>query len=243
MKTICLVSQKGGVCKTTTAEALIYGLRDKGYKVLVMDLDQSANLTKNFLGNDFYFDAFDLFSGKRSCLEVIKNDVIPGGNGLMYLPEFFKQYDFSVVKEKIKPVEDKYDFFIIDTPPTANVVVTAALVVSDFAIIPAEPTQDCIDGCLSSLEMVDLVRKKYDSKVENLGLLLVKYKERYSAHAAIKELLKKQNIRTFKTTIRESQAINNAKLMGESFFEKSYKNANAVIDYRDFVKEVVKLVK
>lgn len=242
MKTICLVSQKGGVCKTTTAEALIYGLRNKGFRVLALDLDQSANLTKNFIGDNFEHDVFDLVSGKRTCSEVIKEDLIPGGNGLVYLSQFYESHDYTVLKQKIKEVEDKYDYFIIDTPPTMSKVILSALAISDYSIIPAEPSQDCIDGCLSTMEIIDLVKSRFNANLTNLGILLVKYKERYNAHSAIKELLNKKNIKTFKTTIRESQAINNAKLLHKSFFAKEYNTAKAVIDYHTFVREVMSVI-
>lgn len=239
MKTICLVSQKGGVTKTTCSEALVYGLRNKGYRVLACDLDQSANFTNDLIGDDYRLDAGDLISGKWEPKDVIKNDVIPGGNGLVGLPSFFETHEYDTLRKSLKAVENDYDFFIIDTPPTASKVILAALSSSDYVIIPAEPTDACIKGCKSTLEMIDLVKSRYNTKLINLGILLVKFKERYTAHSQILQLLKAQKYEVYNTTVRESQAINNAKLMRQSFFSKEYKTAKAVIDYHSFVRETL----
>ena len=245
MITLCVTAQKGGVAKSTTAEALVLGLRNKGYRVLGIDLDQSANFTKYFINEDFEKDAFDLISGKAKISDVIRNDIIPGGNGLIYLPMFFDANPgkLNELKNKLKPVEKNYDFCIIDTAPTTNKVALSALTVSDYVIVPTEPSNDCIDGCKSTLQTIRDVRKNINNKLTLLGVLLVKYKENYNAHKAVKTLLENQKIKLFKTTIRESQAINNAKLLNESFFLKKYNTAKAVIDYHSFINEVLKGVK
>jgi|GEM_PF-5365035 len=242
MKTIVMVSQKGGVSKTSSCEALVYGLKNKGYRVLACDLDQSANLTNELIGDDYKLDAGDLISGKWEPKDVIKDDVIPGGNGLVGLPSFFETHDYDTLRKALKPAEDDYDFLIIDTPPSASKVILAALSSSDYVIIPAEPTMACIQGCMSTLEMINLVKSRYNDKLTNLGILLVKFKERYNAHSEILKLLKEQKFELFNTTIRESQAINNAKLMRQSFFAKEYRTAKAVIDYHSFVREVLKKI-
>ena len=242
MITISVCAQKGGVSKTTTSEALILGLRKLGFSVLAMDLDQQGNLT-SYLNPDAKYSVFDLVYGKVDPKECIENDLIAGGLGLRYLPEYFKENELTSLGDAVKRTGAKYDFLIIDTPPAINTVVLSALANSDYVIMPTEPTKDSLDGIKKSLQAIEATKSKINPRIKVLGVLLVKYKERYTLHKQFKDALdgsKKFNV--FKTVIRESQAINNAKTANNDFFDKTYSKANAVKDYSDFVNEVLERI-
>lgn len=239
MITISVCAQKGGVSKTTTSEALILGLRKLGFKVLAMDLDQQGNLT-SYLNPNAKYSVFDLVYGKVHEKDCIENDLIAGGLGLRYLPEFFKENELTELGAAVKRADVDYDFLIIDTPPAINTVVLSALANSDYVIMPTEPTKDSLDGIMKTIQAVEATQSKINPNIKVLGVLLVKYKERYTLHKQFREALsnsKKFNV--FKTVIRESQAINNAKTANADFFIKEYGKANAVKDYVDFVDEVL----
>jgi len=245
MITISICTQKGGVSKTTTAEALIFDLRRKGHKVLAMDLDQQGNLTKYFVGGKPKYTAFDLVHGSVPIDSVIVDDLIPGGVDLMMLPQYFDLPTSSLLdlKNALSAKKDVYDFLVIDTPPAINKVVMAALASSDYVIMPSEPTADSLDGIMQTKQAVEAVKGQYNEKLEILGVLLTKFKDRYKLHKQFKDFLDKDNkFPVFKTVIRESQAINNAKVIKADFFSKEFAHANAVKDYRDFTKEVMKKI-
>lgn len=239
MITITVCTQKGGVSKTTTAEALILGLRRKGFKVLSMDLDQQGNLT-GFFNPKAKLTVFDLLDGTNAPEECIENDLVAGGLRLRYLEEYFKQNSLTAIGDALKPMSKNYDFLIIDTPPAINTVVLAALAISDYVVMPTEPTKDSLDGIMKTIQAVEATKAKNNPNVKLLGVLMVKFKERYTLHKQFKDaLVASKKIPVYDTVIRESQAINIAKTKNADFFGKDYMHANAVQDYRKFVKETL----
>ena len=247
MITISLCTQKGGVSKTTTAEALIMGLRRKGFKVLGLDLDQQGNLTKYFLKDGTYkHTAFDLVHGDFKPEDVIVNDIIPGGVDLMMLPQYFDLPTSSLLdlKRVLASVSGIYDVLVIDTPPAINKVVMAALAMSNYVIMPSEPSADSLQGIMNTTQACEAIIEQYNKDLHILGVLLTKFKERYKLHTQFRDyIIESKKYPLFKTVIRESQAINNAKVNRADFFSKEYMHANAVMDYRNFVKEVMDKVK
>lgn len=242
MKTIVCCTQKGGVSKTTTCEAIILYLRKQGYKVLALDLDLQGNLT-SYLNSEAKYDAFDVCLGKVKIEKAIEEDLIAGGGNLAYLNQFFDTNPMSTIKKKLKEVSTKYDVCVIDTPPAINKTVLAALVAADYVIMPSEPTRDALDGILQTLEAVKSVQSSQNKNLEVLGVLMVKYKERYTVHKQfLNYCVKSKKFPVFTTKVRESQAVNNAKTEGVSFFDKEYMKANAVKDYWNFAKEVEKKI-
>ena len=243
MITITLATQKGGVSKTTTSEALILGLKRKGLKVLAIDLDSQGNLS-NFLNPEATCDVFDFLDGKTDGRKCIQKDLIAGGPRLAYVPQYFENNPLTSLKDKLTKLKLDYDVCVIDTPPAISKVVFAALACSDYVIIPTEASKDSLDGVNQTLEAIEAVNNNTKSDTKLLGVVIVKYKERFTVHRQFKESLEKtKKFPVFKTTIRESQAINNAKTYNEDFFGKEYMHANAVQDYRDFVKEVMSKTK
>lgn len=241
MKVITLCTQKGGVAKTTTAAALILGLRKKGYKVLGIDLDTQGNLT-NLFNPDASYTVFDLVYRKQDEREkVIEKDFIGGGLGLMYLSNFYKEHQLGAFKEALSFVDDRYDFCIIDTAPAVNEVVMSALAASDYYIMPTEPTRFALDGLNKSLQAAESVANNANPNLKLLGTLLVKFKDRYTLHKQFRDALKAEDKRycLFDTTIRESQAINTASAVNDNFFSKEYASSNASKDYLKFIDELL----
>ena len=243
MITISVCAQKGGVSKTTTTEAIVLYLRNLGFKVLAMDLDQQGNLTSYF-NPEAKYSVFDLVYGKVPANECIENDLIAGGLGLRYLPEFFKENELTTLGEAVKKTGAEYDFLIIDTPPAINTIVLSALANSDYVVMPTEPTKDSLDGIKKTVQAVEATKSKINPRIKILGVLLVKYKERYTLHRQFKDAMASSSkFNLFNTIIRESQAINNAKTANKDIFSKEYSKANAVKDYAAFVDELLERIK
>ena len=235
MKIISVLCQKGGVGKTTTAEALISGLKRKGKKVLAIDLDFQKNLT-NYLNPDFKKSIFDLVYGNNSIDDVIENDLIAGGTGVLLASEYFRNQSSNELLDKILSVSDRYDYCIIDTPPAINQVVHAMLRITDYVIIPCECTKDGLNGLNITLEIINRA-KEDNNKLQLLGVILTKIKTNYKVHSTfIDAFSKKEDYKLFEIAIRESQAINNSKLLSKDFMNQ--KQANAVQDYYKLIDEV-----
>lgn len=239
MITICVCAQKGGVSKTTTSEALILFLRKQGYSVLALDLDLQGNMSAYF-NPDHKFDAFDFVENRIKPSDIIEKDLIAGGPRLTYLNEFFEKNPLDTVKTIIKDNNIEYDFMVIDTPPAINKVVLSALSISDFVITPTEATKDALDGVLQTIKAVEAINRQVNAELKIMGVLITKYKDRYKLHRKFKVALDRNDqVKVFKTTIRESQAINTAKTYRKSFYESEYAHSKAVEDYERWGKEVL----
>ena len=244
MVTITFCTQKGGVSKTTTAEALILYLRRHGYKVLAIDLDNQGNLSTYFnYDPNQKKTVFEFVDGDGDPKEAIVNDLLAGGSRLRYLVSYFDQNELSAFGNALKAAKLDYDVVVIDTPPAINRVVLAALAASDYLIMPTEPSPDSLAGVKETLKAVDAVLIKDNPNLKVLGTLLVKYKDHYKLHKQFKTALESsKTIPMFKTCIRESQGINAAKIKHADFYSKDYSHVNAVVDYREFCKEVIEKI-
>ena len=145
MKIISIVCQKGGVGKTTSVVNISSLLANKGFKVLIIDLDPQGNvstyLDKSKDGIN-HTTSSDLFENKNigNILNINNNlDLIPSNESISKYNE-----EKIVAGSKLQFLRDneiiqKYDFVLIDTPPTMSSLVQEGLAVSDFYLIPAKP--------------------------------------------------------------------------------------------------------
>lgn len=177
-KTIAVYHNKGGVGKTTTVINLAAALRKKGKRVLVIDLDSQANTT--YATGLIKFDDEKLDDIKDCNVlhvlksedfspiqEVTKNsqfnepeiDVVPAHINLMQYEYELSQLDYSkmMLLEKLKTVEDKYDFVIIDTPPSLNLYARIALISSDYLLIPSDLKPFANQGLLNVKNLIKQV--------------------------------------------------------------------------------------
>ena len=159
MKVIAVYHNKGGVGKTTTVVNLAAALSKKGYRILVIDLDSQANTTFAtglIKFNDEQFDDIKdsniyhvlRYDESSSIAEVARvsrfNDpevhVIPSHISLMRAETEFNNLRSSLTSliKKLKPVEEKYDVVLIDTPPSFNLYAFIPLVSANYLIIPSD---------------------------------------------------------------------------------------------------------
>ena len=177
MKTIAVYHNKGGVGKTTTVVNLASALRKKGKRVLLIDLDSQANTT--FATGLVKFDDEELDDLKDcNVLHVLQSeelypieevarksqfsspeiDVVPSHINLMHNETDLNSLDSSrlVLIQKLEAVKHKYDFVIIDTPPSLNLYARIALITADYLIIPSDLKPFANQGLIN---VKDFVRK------------------------------------------------------------------------------------
>ena len=142
MRTICVINQKGGVGKTTTAVNLGAGLAREGRKVLLIDLDPQGNVSTSL---DCFpkKDMFDLLFNNADLDECIVNlgknfDIIPSKETLTKAETLLHNVENKhfVLKRKLQPAMVKYDYIIVDCPPSLNVLNQNAILFSNEAFIP-----------------------------------------------------------------------------------------------------------
>ena len=170
--TIVLTNQKGGVGKTTTTAALAAGLAEEGKRVLAVDLDPQGNLGFS-LGLDIDTDQ------AATIYEVLRNrvpirgalhetevcDVIPS-NILLSQAEIELQTDNRVMllQESLKEVAADYDYVVIDTPPSLNILTMNAYAASDYLIIPMAAEILSLVGLIQLQETVEGVKSSVNPR-------------------------------------------------------------------------------
>ena len=187
-KVISLVNQKGGVGKTTTSINLSASLAVLGKKVLLIDLDPQGNTTTGVGINkgEIEKSIYDVLKGDSKIEEAIvktkyKNfHVVPStinlaGLGNELIEKSKTENGFKKgeqLKNSIQEAQEKYDYIIIDCPPTLDVIVTNALTASNSVIIPVQCEFFALEGITQLLKTIMIAQKTLNPTLDIEGVLL-----------------------------------------------------------------------
>ncbi len=251
MEIITITNQKGGVGKTTTAINLASGLGREGKKVLLMDLDPQGNSTSG-IGLDKHeikYDVFDLIVNKTPIKDVIvktnsKNlDIIPATIQLagadIHLSSSQRTNE-KIFEKDFKTLKSKYDYIIMDCPPSLGLINRNALAIADKIIIPIQAEYYALEGLTQLLSTISLVKKMFNPKLTIGGLLLTMYDSRTNLANEVKDEVQKFfKGQVFRTMIPRNIKLAEAPSSGQSIFD--YDNASSGAKaYAKLSKEVLK---
>ena len=187
-KVIAIANQKGGVGKTTTGINLAASLAAAEMKTLLVDCDPQANATSGlgFSKNAFRKSLYHLLSGEirwqQGILrtELTGMDVVPADQNLTgALVELVDvdRREFRL-KEVIAPLRSKYQFVLLDCPPSLNLLTLNALVAADSILIPIQCEYFALEGVSEMLETLVQVRRQWNPGLSVEGFLLTMFDER-----------------------------------------------------------------
>ena len=249
MKKISVLNIKGGVAKTTSAINIAAILAEKGNKVLVVDVDAQSNLTMAFKAYDIDdLSVSDILLSKSVEVdEVIKEteheniDILPSNISLAFTEKKIlldvTRNQQNRLKRILDKLEDKYDYCIIECPPSLNMITINALVASDEVIVPIKIDKFALDGLEYLLESIDEIKEEFNPSLKFRGCF-VTMDTATTVNKEIKKALK--NIlgdKMFDTSIRQNISVVEASF--EQMPVVNYKkNSNASKDYLSLVKEV-----
>ena len=251
-KVIAIANQKGGVGKTTTAINLGGALAQLGKRVLCLDLDPQANLTVG-LGIDLNSvdkNIADVLVQPEVSLESIirptktKNvDVAPATLELSAAEvELFNSIGREMaLRDKLTPeIAQRYEYILIDCPPTLGLLTLNALVAANGVIIPVQTQYYALKGVAALLRIIKTVQSRLNPGLKVLGLLPTFYDSRTILARDMLESLKDLgDHQVFATVIRQSVKIGEAPTAGIPI--TSYdKKSDAAKAYVDLAKEVVR---
>lgn len=253
MRIVTLANHKGGVGKTTTAFNLAAGLKDKKKKVLLIDLDAQENLAfscgvrNDDLKNHSLYDVFHGNANVNDCIFQIYDDIpdfdiLVGGVILRNADNDKKYVTADSIIKALRSLNTNYDFVVIDTPPSLNVLTESALKAADDLIIPIQPSPFSLQGIGSLNGFV----KSVNPKINVVGLLLVGINERTNLGREFIEIFKKtaknNGTKLFKAMIHNSVAIPESQINNSTIYDHA-PNSTVAKDYRAFVDEYLKGIK
>ncbi len=252
MITITIANQKGGVAKTTTALCLANGLQECGYRVLMIDMDPQCNTTTTYKAvQEDTNTLYDLLHESCSIAEAIQTtesgDIISSDVHLAGIEGEFAAHikNYTLLRKKLREIEDNYDYTIIDTPPNIGFYMTSALVASDGVIVPLKAEKFAIDGLAQIMGNIKDARDVNPS-LKVYGVLLTVYDKRTAldtiVHDQLPEIGKEQGFHVFNTSIRTCQQIKEAQSRQVRLFDE-YPSCNAAIDYANLIKELLEIIK
>ena len=252
IKIITIVSYKGGTGKTTTAKNMATILAQKyDAKVLCIDLDASGNLSSYFgckkednqpcglyrlLAEESTSASDVIVHTNYENIDLIdSNDMISKADMAMKL-DFVSQQQFHL-RDKLQSIQDQYDYVIMDSPPTENLVVINAMAASRELIIPCNVEQDSYDGVFRVTRALSLVRQ-YNPALTIRGVLLTQIQRNGTDKQAIE--MGVANLPKFNTYIRHSVQVKNSNFNRVALAVQD-KNCKPAKDYDNFVAEYLGL--
>lgn len=250
-KIFTITNQKGGAGKTTTVDALMAGLYEKGFKVLAVDLDPQCNLTFSMNADSSKENILDVMTGNSKTADSIQKlrtgDLIPGTANLAAAESILNQTGKEYrLKESLAEVKDSYDYILIDTPPALGILTINALTACDSVIIPAQADIYSIQGIQRLAETIKPVRQYTNPNIKVAGILLTRYNDRTVLSRTVADLAAQiaQGLGAvlFKSTIRDATAIKEAQISQQSIFEYA-KTSKVAEDYQNFIEEVIQISK
>jgi chromosome partitioning protein len=246
---ISIVNQKGGTGKTTTTINLGSALAKLGKKVLLIDLDPQGNLSYSLGLADVKHSMANVFEGKRTLNDIIvKKDelhVAPGSGELVDIEISLVNLPNreSFLKEKIAALKDKYDYILIDSPPSLSLLTLNSLNAASEVLIPLQLEVLTMQGLGQILGTVQQVKSTLNPKLKVKGIAFVMYDKRRKLSHEVYEYIKEnveENI--FKTFIRSNVKIAEAPSFGKSVLDYD-PSSHGAYDYMALAKEVVKPAK
>ncbi len=248
MKEIIAISnQKGGVGKSTTANALGAGLFHKGYRVLYVDMDAQGNLSYSMGAKTGAISSLEVLTGTATAREAIiktaQGDLIPASPALasadLIIKDTGREYK---LKEALEPILGDYDYIVLDTPPALGTLTINVLTACNSVIVPTQADIFSLQGVGQLVQTVKTVQRYTNRDLTIKGLLVTRYNGRAVLTRDMTELLEdtanQLQTKLFNTRVRECIALKEAQASQQDIFTYSPKS-NATADYTAFIEEVL----
>ena len=251
---ISFINFKGGVGKTTSTISIAGELSSRGYKVLIVDLDPSGNLSSAVgrKGDNKEMDhTSKLLKGVENPSDLVLSTdienlfIIPTCSGNLtrtmreIQSESFRRTDIRL-KKGLEPLQDTFDYILVDCGPSDNILNLNAMTASDNLIVPMRLEKYSLEGFDFLQEMVFAIKEETNPELKILGIVETMYKTRSALYKELHESIQNSQFGNllFNTIIRQ-----NSKMEESPFAELPVclydKKSNGAIDYKDLTDEIL----
>ncbi len=229
-KTIAITNQKGGVGKTTTTINLGAALAETGKKVLLVDSDPQGALSLGLglhphkLDRTFYNVLIDsdtpiteVTLQPKSNLAVVPANIDLAGAEIELSKEIGRE---QILKRRLAPVYDHYDFILLDCPPSLGILTINALTAAEKVLIPVQCQYLAFRGMQMLFQTIELVRERSNPNLQILGLLPTMYDVRTThAREVLEEIRNSYKQQIIDIPIKTRIALADATVGGQTVFE------------------------
>ncbi len=246
-RTIAVANQKGGVGKTTTTVNLAAALADMGRRVLLIDMDPQGNATQGagVDRNACVKSVYNMLVEELPCEEAVIDtpyenlSVVPShrdliGAAVELVTE--EQREFRL-RNAIDPVRDRYDYIIIDCPPSLCLLTLNSLVASYEVVIPLQCEYYALEGLTELLHTVIIVRENLNPKLTISGILLTMYQHTNLSKNVVDDVRGHLGTSVYETVIPRNVSLSEAPGFGAPIVHYAKRSAGALA-YQALAEEV-----
>jgi chromosome partitioning protein len=245
-RVIAFANQKGGVAKTTSTLNLAVAFKEVGLRVLMIDLDPQGNLTMSQGLNPDEIDRsmYDVLVHRLPIEEVIRQQEVDLAVSSIDLAGAELALSSMIGRERalekaIVAVRERYDFILIDTPPSLGLLTINAFVAADGVIVPVQTEYLSLRGLVQLENTLAMVRENLNSKVQVEGILATMFDRRLlHSREAVEILVENFGELVYNTRIRKTVRYAEAPVKGQSVLAYDPTGEAAML-YRDLAKEVL----
>ena len=223
-KIISIANQKGGVGKTTTAINVSSLIAAAEKKTLLLDIDPQANSSSGLSITNYNPSVYEVLIGNENINDIIIDsympflDILPSNINLVGAE--IEMVDIEgrekLLNNALQNVTGKYDYIIIDCPPSLGLLTLNALTASDSVLIPVQCEYFALEGLGQLLNTINIVKKHYNARLAIEGVLLTMFDTRLNlSHQVAEEVRKYFGDKVYKTVIHRNVRISESPSYGK----------------------------
>ncbi len=235
---VALANQKGGVGKTTTAVNLGAALVGLGKRVLLIDLDPQANATSHlgYRRGVIEQSVYNVLVGRAPIRQATLHttrlhlDLLPAitelaGAEVEMVGMMARE---QLLSKALAPVTERYDYILLDPPPSLGLLTVNALTAADGIIVPIQAEYLALEGLAQLINTLNLVQEQLNPELEILGLLITMYDARTNLAAGVAaDIRSHYPDKVFDTHIPRNVRLSEAPSHGSTIFELDPRSSGA----------------